>query len=420
MEHDIDPGPVTHCQVCGSGNLELVIDLGHQPLCDSLLTEEQLRQPETSYPLRQLRCPECTLNLLDYVVPGDVVYHQEYPYKSGVTRELVAYMDAMSATLAERHSLPPDSLVVDIGSNDGTLLGGFKRRGHRVVGVEPTQIAELAQQDGIDTVHAFFSTDIARRIVEDHGNASLVTATNVFAHMSQLGETVRGIEMLIGDKGIAVIEVHYLLDVLLRRQFDTIYHEHIRTYSLRSLITLVEQYGLEVMDAERANRYGGNIRIHVARRGVYPVHGNVAQLLRAEADAGLGDAAVYDAFRSDVERNRVRTMEFLYQCAARGERVVGNSSPGRASTLINYYGIDQSLVPYLAEQPASLKRGLYLPGMHIPIVDNSILVEEQPDYIVLFAWHYADSITAELRQRGIRSRLVEPLPAFRIDDGMDA
>ncbi len=420
MQHDIEPGPVTACQVCGSTDLELVIDLGHQPLCDSLLTRAELDAPETSYPLRQLRCPQCTLNLLDYVVPGEVVYHEDYPYKSGVTRELVSYMDAMSDALITRHTLVPDSLIVDIGSNDGTLLSGFQRRGCRVLGVEPTSIAQLAQQDGIDTVQSFFSEDIARRIVEDHGPASLVTATNVFAHMAQLGETVRGIERLIGDTGIAVIEVHYLLDVIQRRQFDTIYHEHIRTYSLRSLATLVGQYGLEVFEAERANRYGGNLRVHVARRGARPVGRSVAELLRAEDEAGLADAATYEAFRRDVESTRIRTMEFLYQCAARGERVVGNSCPGRASTLINYYGIDPALVPYLAEQPASLKLGMFLPGKHIPIVDNAILLEEQPDYIVLFAWHYADSIGPELRRRGIRSRLVEPLPAFRIDGDLAA
>ena len=231
IDHNVKPGPLRHCQVCGSGDLELVMDCGHQPLCDSLKTEAQLKEPETYYPLRQLRCTKCTLNQLDYVVDGSTVYHQSYPYRTGVTRELAAYQELMAKDLFARYRLSDESLVCDIGSNDGTLLKGFKKLGARVMGIEPTQIAQLAISDGIDTIHSFFNEAVAREIVKEHGHATLVTASNVFAHMAPLGDVVRGIQALIGKDGVFVLENHYLVDVLNKAQYDTIYHEHIRTYS---------------------------------------------------------------------------------------------------------------------------------------------------------------------------------------------
>lgn len=414
--HDVQPGMLDYCQVCGSRNLEPVIDLGHQPLCDSLLTADMLRAPETRYPLALNRCVECTLTQLSYVVDGAEVYHQEYPYKSGVTRELVEYQSAMAADLVQTHGLTDGQLVVDIGANDGTLLKGFQARGLRALGVEPTNIAQHAIAAGIPSIQDFFSESVATRIVEDHGQARLITATNVFAHMAPLGETVRGMLRLLADDGVIVIENHYLGAVLTRNQFDTIYHEHIRTYSLKSLVVLFEQYGMEVVKAEKVARYGGNIRVHVAQRGRRPVHASVDALLAEEIADGLADGATYAAFVERVNENRGRCMEALYAWHADGRHVVGNSAPGRCSTLMNWYGIDRYLMPYLAEQPHSLKKGLYLPGVHLPIVDNGILVEEQPDYVVLMAWHYQDAIVRYLREKGVRSKLVVPLPEFRILD----
>jgi len=235
--------------------------------------------------------------------------------------------------------------------------------------------------------------------------------------MAALGETVRGMKRLIGEDGVIVIENHYLLDMLQGLQFDTIYHEHIRTYSLRSLVVLFEQYGLEVFDARRAARYGGSIRIQVAAQGRRRAGDSVADLLAQELDYGLDRAEPYARFRKGVEALKGKTMNFLSDRLAAGLRVVGNSCPGRCSTLINYYGIDRSMLPYIAEFPTSLKKGLYLPGKHIPIVDNRILAEEQPDYVVMFAWHYRDEMIRNLRASGVRSHLVQPLPELQVFAG---
>lgn len=414
IDHNVSPGSLKHCQICGSSSLELVLDVGHQPLCDSLLTKEQLDLPEMYYPLRLLRCPTCTLAQLDYVVDGSTVYHQQYPYRTGVTKELEQYQFEMADQLSKEYKLTNSDLVVDIGSNDGTLLRGFKEKGARVLGVEPTNIAFIAQQLGVDTVHSFFNEQTAKEIKLGYGPATLITASNVFAHMAPLGDVVRGIRELLKPNGVFVLENHYLVDVLQKTQYDTIYHEHIRTYSLKSLVTLFSYYDMTVFHAERVSRYGGNIRAHVCKKGAFPVDVTVANLLKMEEDLGLGKEEIYRKFRQNTLESRTQLLEMAVQAAAKGLSFVGNSCPGRSNTLLHYCGFNTNLMPYIAEQPTSLKKGLYSPGKHIPVVDNSILFEKQPDYVVLLAWHYADPIVADLRKRGLKSKFIQPLPVCRV------
>lgn len=412
--HDIASGPVTSCQICGSKNLELVIDLGHQPLCDSLPSAAQLNAPEKTFPLRQMWCRDCSLSQLDYVVPGDEVYHPEYPYRSGITKELAVYQAALAQEAISELGLAKDSLIVDIGSNDGTLLGGFKTRGMRVVGVEPTNISKIAREAGIETVQAFFDEETAKRIVESHGKAKLVTATNVFAHMATLGKFVRGLGTLLADDGTFVLENHYLLEVMKTGQFDTIYHEHLRTYSLKSIVKLFEFYDFTVVDARHVSRYGGNIRVYVAKGRGRKVKDSVRAMLAEEDAFGLSRSETYAAFRKLAEKAKFDLLELALKCRREGLSFVGNSCPGRCSTLLNYAGIDRTMMPYICEQPTSLKLGLHLPGKHIPVVNNQRLIDEQPDYVVLLAWHYAEPIAEQLRARGLKSKLVVPLPELKI------
>src|SRR6266403_2671934 len=301
-DHDIPSGKLKRCQVCGSERLELVIDLGHQPLCDSLPSKEQLDRPETSYPLRQLWCRDCSLSQIDYVIPGEVVFHPDYPYRSGITKELAIYQDAFVQDAIADLAIKPDHLIVDIGSNDGTLLSGFKQRGMRVLGVEPTNIASIAREQGIDTLQAFFDEDTARKIVETHGRAKLATATNVFAHVAKLGSFIRGLEQLLAPDGVFILENHYLLDVIEGGQFDTIYHEHLRTYSLKSIVKLFEYFDFTCVDARRVSRYGGNIRVYVAKGKGRTVKPSIANLLKAEDEFGLSRPERYSGFRAQAEK----------------------------------------------------------------------------------------------------------------------
>lgn len=411
--HNIANGPVTQCQVCGHHDLQEVLNLGHQPLCDTLLTQADLSRPEIHYPLRQMWCPKCTLSQIDYVVPGTEVYHPEYPYRSGVTRELAAYQAELARDVVRLLQLPSDSLVVDIGSNDGTLLSGFRDLGMRVQGVEPTNIAKYAREVGIETLQEPFTPDTAQKIVDSRGRATLVTATNVFAHMQGLGDFLEGLEVLIDAHGFFVLENHYLGAVMERLQFDTIYHEHLRTYSLRSLVTLFDYYDFRVVDAMKVSRYGGNIRVIVAKGKSGIPSGRVNEIL-AEEDSTMRDPAYYQRFRERSIQLKNQFVELAIQCSKSGSPLIGNSCPGRCSTLLNFAGVGPELMPYIAEQPASLKLGKFLPGKRIPIVNNQRLIDEQPEHVMLLAWHYAKPIAEQLRERGLKSKLYVPMPELAL------
>lgn len=404
VDHDLPVGPVTRCQVCGSEHLRLAVDLGHQPLCDALLSEEQLKQPEVTYPLRLLQCAECSLGLLDYVVPRTSVYPSNYPYRAGISWPVVAAHKEMARELVERFGR---GLCVDIGSNDGTLLAQFKALGCEVLGIEPTDIARIAVDAGVRTTQAFFCEFIAKQVACSYGTARIVTMTNVFAHMADLGEVMRGIvAMLSPVEGVLVIENHYLLDILDKLQFDSIYHEHVRTYTLKSLVRLFAQYGLEVFDVERVPRYGGNIRAFISWKGTRVISTNVVDLLALEANINYIEE--WEKFRNDI---RYQRYQFRKLVATQGP-LVACSAPGRASTLLNYYGIRAGDIAFTGELDGSLKLGKYLPGCHIPVLSNKLLLRSGSP-IILLAWHYADAIIERLKREGCRERMYVPLPFLR-------
>ena len=415
VNHDAVPGRLDRCQITGSKNLFEAIDLGHQPPCDALLTSKTINEPEVYYPLRLMICPDSGLAQLDYVVEGSIIYPKDYPYRSGISAPLRDYQRAFADDIVKKFNIHPKSLCVDIGSNDGTLLTGFKRNNMRTLGVEPTNMAEFARKENnIETIQSFFTEALAKDIVKESGRAKVITMTNVFAHMATLGEVMRGLVRLLDKDGIFITESQYLLDVLESNQFEGIYHEHVRTYSLKSLVKLFPYYGMEVFDVQRASRYGGNIRAYVARKGVYPISLRVGELLKLEERKGLFEPKTWAKFRERVLKNRDRFIELAYKAKNKGQRFVADSCPGRGAVLINYYGIDKTLMPYIAQLPGSEKVGKYLPGTHIPIVSNEIILKERPDYVVVLAWHYGDYIIKNWRAKGLKSKFVLPLPEFKV------
>ena len=412
--HFVKTGHIANCQICNSKKLHTILDLGYQPLCDTLLTKKMLDEPEKTYPLRMIWCENCTGVQIDYCVSGSEVYHPNYPYRSGITKELAEYQVKIGESLIKKYTLKRTDLVIDIGSNDGTLLSGFKKEGMRTLGVEPTNIAKIANENGIETIQSFFDIKTSEKIKKKYGKASMIVTTNTFAHMQTIGEFITGAYNLLKNNGIFVNETHYLLDVISGGQFDTIYHEHLRTYSLKSLIKLFDQYNFTITDVERGNRYGGNIRVHATKGKGKKISDNVKKLLELENKFGLGKLETYKKFAQRVKKARLEFMDFLIKTKKSGKHIVGNSCPGRCSTLLNYYNVDSDLIPYLAEQSTSLKLGMYLPGKHIPIVNNQRLIKEQPDFVVLMAWHYAKPIMEQLKDRGLKSDFVIPLPDFKI------
>jgi hypothetical protein len=416
-DHDLPTGHLSKCQICSSSELELVVDLGHQPPCDSLLTPAQMNEAERTYPLRFVRCRECGLAQIDYAVEPELLFHPEYPYRSGITPSLVQNLQRTTHTIVDNFNIKPGALAVDIGSNDGTLLKGFKSRGLRVLGIEATNIAQIAITDGIDTVQSFFDAEVAKSIVKQHGQAAAITATNMFAHVAGLGELMKGVTHLLEDGGVFVTESHYVLDLLNTIQYDSIYHEHLKFYSVASLIRFFGYYDFKVVDVERIPNYGGSIRVYAARnRPDIRVSPRVAEILAVEKSAGLETAEPFKQFGAKVQAAKFNLLRMLIDLRARGPGVPGIGCPGRSSTLINFCNIDSDLMPYIAEQSPSLKLGLFLPGKHIPIVDEQRLFNEQPEYALMLSWHYAEAIIRNMREKGLRSKIILPLPEVRIID----
>lgn len=405
-------GALDRCQGCGAAGLELVLDLGHHPPCDSLVTAKQLDEPETAYPLRLCRCVACGLAQIDYAVEPEVLFFREYPYRTAMTRLLRDHFRSLTGEAVERLGLSADDLAIDVGSNDGTLLQGFQERGVRVLGVEPTGIADIAVANGVPTVNAFFDEAVAARIVAEYGNASVLTGTNMFAHVNNLYPMLRAVSTVLAKEGVFVSESHYLLNLIEEVQYDTIYHEHLRFYSLRPLIAILERAGFSVFDAERVPTHGGSIRVW-ADRGQRRPGPHIGELLRLEEESGLYNGAAFDRFRERVVESKHRLLELVLE-ARRGGRVLGLGAPGRASTILNYTGVGPDIVEAILELDGSLKIGQYTPGTHVPIVEERAGLATSPETLLVLSWHLGEEIVPKLRERGFRGTFVIPLPEPRV------
>ncbi len=402
-------GHFDRCQNCGHGPLIKIMEFGFHPPCDSLLRPNQMTQPESFFPLNLCRCDKCKLVQIDYAVDPRELFYEEYPYTTGMTAALVQNFDAMADQLVRSLRLAPGSLVVDIGSNDGTILKGFQKRGMRVRGVEPTGVAAIANRNGIPTTQAFFNGDVAAQIRQEDGPAVLVEAANVFAHVANLAPCIRGIHQLLTDDGTFVSESHYLLPLIETLQYDTIYHEHLRFYALKPMMDMMTRYGFTVVDAERIPNHGGSIRVYAKKNGGEP-SARLLQLIKEEEKFGLYEPATYDRFRRRVQESKWKLMELLGGLKRKGNRIAGLGSPGRSSTVMNYCGIGTDILDYVAEQTGSLKIGLFTPGTHVPVVDEKRLLDEQPEYALVLAWHLGDSVPRKLRAKGLKSKFIMPLP----------
>lgn len=412
LKHDVQVGKLDYCQITGSRNLFEAIDLGFQPPCGTLLSKDELYNSETYYSLRLMVCPESGLGQLDYVLDSNVCFPADYPYRPGISIPLREHLERLADDITLKNKLEPGSLVVDVGSNDGTLLSFFKNM--KVLGVEPTNMAKVANKDGIKTIQKFFNKKTAKNIVKKYGKAKIITFTNVFAHMATLGEVMDGISTLLDKNGAVVSESQYLLDVFEGNQFDEIYHDHIRIYSLKSLVKLFPYYGMEVFDAKRVPTREGSIEVSAGWKGKHPISPNVKKLLKAEVDAGLFDPKGWAKFRERVSKQKDQFLELVGKVKREGKTLVADSCPTRGVVLLNYYGLDRVTLPYVSQLPGTEKVGSYIPGTHNPIVSNEIIVKDQPDYILILAWHYSDYIIKNWKAKGVKAKFVIPLPEFII------
>src|SRR5665213_1190143 len=315
---------VDKCQVCSSSRLDPVIFIGYLPPVNTMPTIGTRPAEQPAYPAQVLHCQDCQLVQLGLIVDPAILFPPEYPYTSGTTKILRDNFAELSREVAALYPLGPLDLVVDMGSNDGTLLSNFAARGP-VFGIEPTQAGELANQRGIPTLISFMNRQTARTALKQKGKAKMVAATNVFAHIEDIHEIVECILELLTDDGIFVSESHYLLALIDTLQYDTIYHEHLRHYSLTSLKHLLEMHGLEVIHARRIPTHGGSIRVYAARAGKYPVRPTVGEILGIEAVELTSDKL--HSFRPKVVQSKLDLYALLKEIKGRGQRVYGIGAP---------------------------------------------------------------------------------------------
>jgi hypothetical protein len=385
------------------------LDLGHQPVGDLILSRAQLNRPETFYPMQLHHCPDCGLTQLGYIVNPKVVY-KNFPFVSGTTRTATDHLQGLARRLVDVVPLDERAFAVDIGSNDGTLLKGYAPHGVRILGIDPAgDPVRIANDQGIPTIHAFFGEEAARAIVAEHGRADAISAAGVFGHMADLAGVMRGVEALLAPEGVFLTENQYWLDMVETLHYDNMFHQHLRYYAIRPLQRLYAGYGLEIFDVRRSDVYGGSITVFGCRQGTRPISERVDELRAREDEAGLYDERVWRQFAEAIERRRRDLFEEVHGRVQRGEKVVGIGAPAKASTVCNYCRLGPELVAYVTEINP-LRIGMYLPGVHIPIVDEEALFSDprQPEAGILFAWNYRAEIEPKLRERGFTGDLLQP------------
>jgi SAM-dependent methyltransferase len=383
-------------------------------LADGLLTREQLDQPELLAPLELAFCPQCTLAQITETVDPELLFCRDYPYYSSVSTQLMQHFAESANRLIASRRLGPESMVVEAASNDGYMLKTFVDAGIPVLGVDPASgPAGVATERGIPTLNVFFDIELARELRDGLGvRADVFLANNVLAHVPDLNGFVAAIRLLLKPEGVAVIEVPYVADLIDKCEFDTIYHQHLCYFSVRSLDELFSRHGLYLNDVERLRIHGGSLRLFVERRD--DRRGRVDALIAQERARSMDRPSFYSDFAERATVIRDELGGLLRTLRARGQRIAAYGAAAKATTLCSYVGIGRDLVEYVVDRN-SHKEGRYMGGNHLPIVAPRRLHEDPPDYLLLLAWNFAEEIMQQesaFREGG--GRFIIPIPEVQI------
>ncbi|HWB58602.1 MAG TPA: class I SAM-dependent methyltransferase [Chthoniobacteraceae bacterium] len=380
-----------NCRLCGSRNVELVIPFKPSAIADDYVHADRLNEKQEAYPMDLYLCNDCKhTQLLDVVNPA--LLFRNYTYVTSVSLGLIDHFRKVSEKLISRFSPGPQSLVVEIGSNDGTLLRFFKEKGVKVLGIDPaTEIARKTTESGIETIPDFFTSKIATEILKTHGHASIFIANNVFAHADNLGDITDGIRMLLAPDGVFVFEVSYMVDIVDKMIWDTIFHEHLCFHAIHPFVNFFRLHGMELFDVERIPTKGGSIRGYAQLAGgprkVEPI---VGELLALEDKIAFGKPETFRAYGDRINATKTALLDLLAKLRSQGKTVAGYGASATVTTLLHHFELGGKLDFIVDDNP--VKQGTYSPGQHIPVLPPSALAERKPDYVVILAWIYAEPI----------------------------
>jgi 2-polyprenyl-3-methyl-5-hydroxy-6-metoxy-1,4-benzoquinol methylase len=401
---------VRNCRICNSKDLIDVLNLGDQPIPNGFLSEGQLKEKEKKYPLAVVFCKDCSLMQLKYLVNPKVMF-KNYLYIPSASKTRVEYFKKMAEQVIEVGKLNEGDLVIDVGSNDGSLLICFRNLGMKILGIDPAEnLATVAALNGVYTEVGYFDSKLAKKVVKKYRQAKAITATNVIAHIQNLHEVLKGGEILLEKEGIFVMHFPYSLDLLKKNLFDTIYHEHLSYFSIKSLLRLAELSGLEVFDIKKSDLDGGSLRVFWKKRENHRLRVNttsINKLLKEEKDFGLHDTSAYEKFEVRVKRLKSDSNTQLAKLKEKDKSIVGYGAAAKANVLLNYFNLNTKAIEYIVDS-TPYKQGLYTPGTHIPIYPEDKIYETKPDYILIFAWNFSKEIMDKNKKYKGKFIVVEP------------
>ena len=381
------------CLVC-QGELELFHDFGKMPLGNGFLEKENFTK-EYFFNLAIAFCPKCFMvQLLEQPAP-EKMFHSQYPFFTGSSRKMSAHFESFAQDVSFQWLDRPNPFVVEIGSNDGTLLESFKQREIRHLGIDPSaSVCARAQSRGVDCLNAFFDLETAKKVVAERGRAHAVLAANVLCHIPYLDSVLEGVSHLLERNGVLIFEEPYWGDVFEKTSYDQIYDEHVFLFSVHSIQFLLRKHGFELVTVQPQWTHGGSMRYTAARIGDHAVDASLAEFLEKEKKAGFTQWTVYKEFSIRVEKSRRDLKDLLLALKNEGQKLMGYAATSKSTTVLNYCQITPDLLPSICDTTPE-KQGKFSPGAHIPIVPYEKFLEQKPNVALLFGWNHASEIHAK-------------------------